>query len=66
MDEYTPLDLNAFHNAGLALLGEQRTAPIGPQQFRGLPFLVGWGRRSMSRAAPPRSRSRRSLRRRSR
>src|SRR6266567_3090039 len=41
MDEYTPLNLNAFHNAGLALLGEQGTAPIGPQQFRGLPFLAG-------------------------
>src|SRR5258707_9094494 len=41
MHEYTPLDLKAFHNAGLALLGEQGTAPIGPQQFRGLPFLVG-------------------------
>jgi hypothetical protein len=41
MDEYTPLDLKAFHNAGLVLLGEQGTAPIGPQQFRGLPFLAG-------------------------
>jgi hypothetical protein len=41
MDEYTPIDLMAFHNAGLALLGEQETAPIGLQQFRGLPFLVG-------------------------
>src|SRR6266571_2357921 len=41
MDEYTAIDLKAFHNAGLALLGEQGTAPIGPQQFRGLPFLVG-------------------------
>ena len=41
MDEYTPLDLKAFYNAGVALLGEQKTAPIGPQQFRGLPFLVG-------------------------
>src|SRR5260221_4860493 len=41
MDEYTPLDLVAFHNAGVALLREQGTAPIGPQQFRGLPFLVG-------------------------
>ncbi len=41
MDEYTPIDLMAFHNAGLALLGEQGTVPIGPQQFRGLPFLVG-------------------------
>src|SRR5712691_3445087 len=41
MDEYTPLDLKAFYNAGLALLGEQGTVSIGPQQFRGLPFLVG-------------------------
>jgi len=41
MDEYTPLDLKAFYNAGLALLAEQGAAPIGPQQFRGLPFLVG-------------------------
>ena len=41
MDDYTPLDLKDLHNAGLALLGEQGTAPIGPQQFRGLPFLVG-------------------------
>jgi hypothetical protein len=41
MDEYTPIDLIAFHNAGLSLFGEQGTAPIGPQQFRGLPFLVG-------------------------
>ena len=41
MDEYTPIDLKAFHNAGLELLGEQGTALIGPQEFRGLPFLVG-------------------------
>jgi hypothetical protein len=41
MNEYTPIDLMAFHNAGLTLLGEHGTAPIGPQQFRGLPFLVG-------------------------
>jgi len=41
MHEYTPLDLKSFHNAGLALLTEQGTAPIGPQQFRGLPFLIG-------------------------
>src|SRR5947207_9983089 len=41
MDEYTSLDLNAFYNAGLALLKEQGAAPIGQQQFRGLPFLVG-------------------------
>src|SRR5712692_10055646 len=41
MEEYTPLDLNVFHNAGLAILGEQGTAPIGRQQFRGLPFLAG-------------------------
>jgi hypothetical protein len=41
MDEYTPLDLKAFYNAGVALLAERGTAPLGPQQFRGLPFLVG-------------------------
>jgi hypothetical protein len=41
MGEYTPLDLQVFQNAGLELLGEQKTAPLGPQQFRGLPFLVG-------------------------
>jgi hypothetical protein len=41
MHEYTPLDLKSFHNAGLALLTELGAAPIGPQQFRGLPFLVG-------------------------
>lgn len=41
MDGYTPLDLKAFHNAGLALLGNQEPVPIGLQQFRGLPFCVG-------------------------
>src|SRR5256714_3771981 len=41
MDEYPPLDLKAFYNAGIALLAEQGVAPIGSQQFRGLPFLVG-------------------------
>jgi hypothetical protein len=41
MDEYIPIDLTAHHNAGVTLLGEQRTAPLGTQHFRGLPFLVG-------------------------
>ncbi len=41
MDDYTPLNLKAFYNAGIALLAEQGAVPIGPQQFRGLPFLVG-------------------------
>src|SRR2546421_10010203 len=41
MNEYPPINLAAFYNAGLVLLGEQGTAPVGPQQFRGLPFLVG-------------------------
>src|SRR2546423_1905865 len=41
MDEYTPLDLKAFYNAGIALLAEQGAVPIGPQQFRGLSFLIG-------------------------
>ena len=33
MDEYTPIDLVAFQNAGLALLGEQGMAPIGRSSF---------------------------------
>ncbi|HZS86364.1 MAG TPA: CehA/McbA family metallohydrolase [Chloroflexota bacterium] len=41
MDAYSPIDLAEFSNAGLALLGEQNDAPIGPRVFRGLPFLVG-------------------------
>src|SRR6516162_7233380 len=41
MHEYTPIDLKAFHNAGLELLGEQGPTLIGPQAFRGLPFLIG-------------------------
>src|SRR2546423_2641033 len=41
MSEYLPVQLAAFHNAGLALLGADVTAPIGAQQFRGLPFLIG-------------------------
>jgi hypothetical protein len=41
MADYTPIDLTAFHNAELTFLGEQGIAPIGLQQFRGLPFLVG-------------------------
>jgi hypothetical protein len=41
MGEYTAVDLTAFHNAGLALLGNQGPVPLGLQQFRGLPFLVG-------------------------
>lgn len=41
MHEYTPLDLQPFQNAGLDLLGEQETVPLGSQEFRGLPFLIG-------------------------
>jgi hypothetical protein len=41
MSEYVPVRLADFHNAGLALLGADATAPIGAQQFRGLPFLIG-------------------------
>lgn len=41
MDAYTPVDLEAFYNAGLALLGERGEAPIGPQSLRGLPFQIG-------------------------
>jgi hypothetical protein len=41
MSEYVPVQLADFHNAGLALLGADATPPIGAQQFRGLPFLIG-------------------------
>ena len=41
MSDYVSVQLSDFHNAGLALLGEDATAPIGAQQFRGLPFLIG-------------------------
>jgi hypothetical protein len=41
MTDYVPMQLSEFHNAGLALLGAEATGPIGAQQFRGLPFLIG-------------------------
>jgi hypothetical protein len=41
VDEYTPADLTTLQNAGMAILPEQGTAPLGPQEFRGLPFLIG-------------------------
>lgn len=47
--DYEPLDVSALCDAGLAILGEQAQAPIGPQVFRGLPFLIG------GPAADPRS-----------
>ncbi len=39
--DFTPLDLSEYCNAGLDLLGDQRRAPIGIQQFHGLPFQIG-------------------------
>ena len=34
MDEYTPIDLTTFHNAGLVLLKEQGTLrPLGRSSF---------------------------------
>ncbi|MBI2939019.1 MAG: CehA/McbA family metallohydrolase [Chloroflexi bacterium] len=40
MADYVPLSLSGLCNAGLALLGANATAPIGPQWFRGLPFQI--------------------------
>src|SRR5438034_10885783 len=37
----SPLILPSFPLVNKVPVGEQGTAPIGPQQFRGLPFLVG-------------------------
>ena len=41
MQDYQPLDLSSWCNAGIEALGEGSEAPVGLQSFRGLPFLVG-------------------------
>lgn len=41
MDDYEPLDISQWCNAGVALLGEGGERAIGELTFRGLPFLVG-------------------------
>ncbi len=41
MNDYEPLDLSQYYNAGIETLGEEASADIGEQQLRGLPFLVG-------------------------
>ncbi len=39
--EYEPLDISALCNTGIDVLDGQPGAPMGPQSFRGLPFLIG-------------------------
>ena len=41
MSDYEPLDLSAWCNAGIDVLGKGAVAPVGPQTFRGLPFQIG-------------------------
>ena len=41
MAEYEPLDLSSWCNAGLEALGDDADAPLGTQEFHGLPFLIG-------------------------
>ena len=41
MNDYEPIHLSQWCNAGLDVLGEKATADIGEQQFRGLPFQIG-------------------------
>jgi hypothetical protein len=42
-DEYRPLDLSAYLNAGIDVLGGDEPPPTGRQQFHGLPFQIGEG-----------------------
>jgi hypothetical protein len=39
--DYQPIDLSAWCNAGLEIFNNRSDVPIGEQEFRGLPFLVG-------------------------
>jgi hypothetical protein len=42
VDDYKPLDLSAYCNAGVETLGADATAaPVGEQLFHGLPFRIG-------------------------
>ena len=41
MAEYEPLDLSSWCDSGLEALGDDADAPVGPQEFHGLPFLIG-------------------------
>lgn len=41
MNDYSPISLATQCNAGIPILESGRTAPIGSQHFRGLPFEIG-------------------------
>jgi hypothetical protein len=41
MNAYEPLDLSAYCNAGVEMLGPNRTPAVGEQSLRGLPFCIG-------------------------
>src|SRR5712692_7996085 len=42
-DVYRPLDLSAYCNAGVEVLGGDIQPPVGSQIFHGLPFGIGQG-----------------------
>ncbi|HTE17392.1 MAG TPA: hypothetical protein VK689_03295, partial [Armatimonadota bacterium] len=49
MNDYQPLDLSPFRNAGTELYPPNTAPPLGEQQFHGLPFQVGEGPQSFIR-----------------
>jgi hypothetical protein len=45
---YRPVDLSAWRNSGVEVLGAPRTTPVGEQVFHGLPFQIGDGNRAFA------------------
>ena len=45
-DVYQALDLSAFCNAGVEILGGDKDPPTGDQLFHGLPFRIGAGQKA--------------------
>src|SRR5712691_1753810 len=45
-DVYRALDLSAYCNAGVEVLGGDPSPPTGDQVFHGLPFRIGDGRKA--------------------
>src|SRR5438874_486626 len=47
-DGYRPMDLSAYYNRGVAVLGEGAgVPPTGDQLFHGLPFRIGQGEKAL-------------------
>jgi hypothetical protein len=45
-DVYRPVDLSAYCNAGVEVIGGEQQPPLGNQVFHGLPFRIGEGRQA--------------------